>query len=399
MSLRNRRGNSTSQLATALCLLSSGAVVAGENVPKLVRTTVPIRVNSEFHPGTHLALPQQVRFYGLDVVPKQPSPNLQQETDGGHTLRVLLGPNGRGAQRTNHFVELRGSTASRFTVLPQRVRRDHGTIQANPLVVDAPPKLHRFPVNQRPPTLPMQSADDSLSSDLITREQRLSKRQVEGLDQTLELLSSAPDQQDVIRSAARHGGFGMLAIDQIGRHLPPAVGGDPKIAFPTLERFATAPVPLANQRKSSQPNSSMKTLRDHLGSAEPEMIVQQNVPQLPPPDHSLSPELPAIESVAQGGKSTAKNPPIDLHTPPTNQRMEPLPPRTDQLVVVAKPEKKTSFVKRLTGWTKRLAPRHKPSQSKPVSTRLKREQSEDNGTGDGAKRSNGIFSNWFSRPQ
>ena len=451
MSQKIRRGKSATKLATALCILSSGVATAGENVPKLVKTTTPIRVKPEIMRGTPFALPSSAFSGDLMAISQGQPPKLRQVSDQDFGLRGLLEPSlptrydereikdGRGAQRTNRFVELQSDypspkgrkfAATRSAAIPRRSQHKTGEIQTNPLVVDAPPTLRRFPVQERPLIVPMHNPDHPADAPLVAREERLSQRKVEDLDQAFDLLSIDSNDEVAIRGAARDGGFGMLAIDQIGEHLSKPADDDPASLYPPVKRFATDLVLPTNKDQSSA-----STFRDQLIAAAEETIVDQDVPLLPPPDESSTPDsAPApgstpTNSIASasdafgqdglleqtphpGAAETDSNPEVFLDQALRNHSGK-VAMNVDELIAAnstqqnarpsvttenpSKVAKKPSLAQRLIGWSKKTTTGDKPTRPKPAPTRATSDRTHSKNNTVRRKQSGGILTQWFNR--
>ncbi|MCA9137808.1 MAG: hypothetical protein KDB00_13645, partial [Planctomycetales bacterium] len=314
MSKRNRHGKSASKLAAALCLISSGTAAAGEIAPTIVKTTTPIRVRSAAVPTTgssrHAAtIPTAHREESATPVSRS---SVEQTSRSNDELRVLLEPDRSvslnphmssgelGAPRTNQFVELRserpsgppvGVSTTRSAAVPQRNQTRRGTIQKNPLVVDTPPSLRRFGVDEVPLVLPPTTPTESPADFLVAREQPLPARPVEDLDETLDILSIQDDDELFIRGAARDSGFGMLAIDQIGQNIGSSADGDAGVSYAPVQRYGNdlvLPNGLAAGLLSSELDDS---LRQQLSTVESNNLVEDDVPPLPSPRHSVGSDL------------------------------------------------------------------------------------------------------------
>lgn len=337
MSKQIRHRKSASKIAAALCLISSGAATAGEIAPTLVKTTTPIRVRSAaVHPNrpsrqVAAVVPVQREQTQRDQnVAIQSNPNVDQSFQANAELRKLLEPDSSislnphmspgemGVPRTNRFVELqsddttdrtRSSSTTRSAAVLQRSQRRYGTIQKNPLVVDTPPTLRRFDLDEVPLVLPATVPGDSPADYLVAREQPLPARPVEDLDQTLDMLSIQSGTPSEIRGAARDVGFGMLAIDQIGQHLSDLASDDIAMPSPSVQRYSTdlvLPNGLAAGLLSSEMDDS---LRHQLSAVESTSLVEGDVPPLP---STLPSTLPSPHHTAIGvrpGRTVANRTP------------------------------------------------------------------------------------------
>lgn len=438
MSLQNRRHSAAAKLASALCILSAGGGSAiGGNVPKLIRTTSPIRVEP---------------FPGFDQ--SQPSGQGVEQADSTHSvdpaareLRTLLDPNrsysvdqeikqtAGGAPRTNHFVELnsdgvidttRNYSRIRSAAVPQRDAHRRGAIQKNPLVVDSPPELRRFPVDERPLVLPKVDAVDGI---LVAREQPLPPQPVADLEAALDVLSTEPDADDAIRGTARSGGFGMLAIDQIGDHLDDQVSTAPSIQHAPLRRFTTDLVLPPDEAFGLQSAAVGSSLRQQLGSVETDSLIDESLiddstPQLPPPTVSdeevaiaKSLELfgQAVESSSTASAAATQNMHgVSGHRVASRSNGSPrVALEVDELLAASseqqpnvaaeqKPEQqvdvaKPSLVERFSSWSRRLTSGRQSAENKAVSTRLPSGSSTTETTMAPPKRSGGILTQWLNR--
>ena len=474
--IRNRQ--SAICVASAFCLVSSNFVMAETNVPRLVRTTTRVRVNpSPIHLSkSPLAARQSSITPSMALSSRRESrpADTQQPSD----LREFLEPEQSsqlvaashnsmpGKTRTNRFVELQTDpttvTARKLSqtpsaAIPSRSRHRKGEIQRNPLVVNSPPKLARFPVEQRPLLL----TDDGAHPEepLVIKPQALPEREIESIDDAVEALSlndSLPKAltKDVIRNSARSGGFGMLAIDQIGSHLDKPTTEQPSkvknqsqfasgLELPSSHREAyadsirqqlrSAPLPQLDALPAkSLPAKSLpaKSLSAESLSAQTlsaESLDGDRLPKLPPPtmESQFAEQLPVeaspeVESAL--AKLLSKEPNSDMvpnTTSLTDDLSEPVvvgvpgdrPLEVEELIaatrVFSKPDKgkkghspqpeiktaptaKPTLTERLAGWTKKLG----VTSGKNASSRA----SATNETVDAAPRSRGgILDQIFKR--
>ncbi|MEM6366109.1 MAG: hypothetical protein AAF745_16890 [Planctomycetota bacterium] len=104
-----------------------------------------------------------------------------------------------------------------------------GAVQTNPLVRSPPPKLQQFrtedlradstTVDHSPISDSTKSQSTAVQELRIARKPTLAKRNIEDIDQVLDVLNTTTDTNTSSRSLASQSGFGMLAIDEIGSHL------------------------------------------------------------------------------------------------------------------------------------------------------------------------------------
>ncbi|WP_436717626.1 hypothetical protein U8335_12890 [Roseiconus lacunae] len=189
----------------------------------------------------------------------QTAATLSQSTPAGTPLRSLLAPapvtptfispatdrrmitrDGAGAPRINRYVDLhqydqsqptRSASTPAYTLAQHDAnaeiveRSSQGQVRRNPLIADVAPKLRQFHVDDRQLRIPVDSNHQTLSGALVVRDPVMPERIFEDIDEVVDVLSDV-DSSDVerslgeARSTASHGGFGMLAIDQLGSHLP-----------------------------------------------------------------------------------------------------------------------------------------------------------------------------------
>ena len=455
MSNKIRRGHSVSKLATALCslsILSTGSATAQDSGPKLIRTTTPIRINTDSVYGGTLTLPGPTNPADLPSPVADQNASLKHARDEDHDLRVLLNPNrnssfdrqtqptATGNQRTDQFVELQHDLATlkdrkvsttRSAVVVQRVgprserrSRQRDQFRKHPLVVDAPPKLRRFSVHDRPLNQRSAAQNEPLGGALIARVQPTPAPPVPDLNQTLDTLSDQPGQDVGLRSAARTHGFGMLAIDQIGSDLNDSADDASTITNPPLERFATDMV-LRNEDMID----TQEILRDQLRSPGTQRMIHDNVPQLPPPSRA-SEDLLTSGSVSQSLSAFDRRDnstevfPLGLANSATVRETAAGPNRPDPAAGLARevdellssgltkagrgdrkqpeagqPEakvaQKPSFAERLTGWSKKLGTGRNAPPSQPVAARL--DKSESNAATSAKQRSGAILPQWLRK--
>ena len=441
MSKLIRHGKSVSKLASALCLLSAGAATAGGNVPKLVKTTTPIRVKPDATRGItpQFSFPVDASRSNLTGGKLQrlsdDSPALRRllEPDHSTSLNPLVRQTAVGVPRTNQFVELQGDITTdksrkvsntRSAPIPQRKRHRRGAIQKNPLVVDAPPKLRRFSVEERPLIVPTIDQENLSEGVLVAREQPMPSQPVANLDQALEALSTQSANELAIRGAAQESGFGMLAIDQIGDHVGTSNSDDSEISYPPLERFATDLVLPQGQLPDSESGAMTNTFRNQLGSIETSGLIDLTVPPLPPPTQpsssaasvsvsratsDMAPRVARTSSrrTSQLG-SIASQPKLPSPFRPNLDGQVAL--EVDELIAASaaqqkpatqleppKVAQKPSLTQRFSVWSKRLTSSRKESPSKSASSRLPNDPSNFGTTPTISKRSGGILTQWLGR--
>jgi hypothetical protein len=322
--------------------------------------------------------------------------------------------------RLNQFVELQEDLApvkldhhspTRSLDVAQRNDSRLGLIQSNPLVVDAPPKLRRFPLEKRPfvALIDGQSADRLASEHLPDASDRLAAE----FDQAAEPISTQANGEATPPKTARQSDFGMLAIDRIGEHLDRSSQADLSNPFQSMSRFSTDMV-----LPSEASTERGETFRDHLGSIDSQRAAQTTIPQLPRPAESVSNGFvdPALETSDPSAKSTGmashRNAPpkqtiakssipywLSPAAEPAGEKIAPSATGSKGAMSPgAEASSRPSLAERFSVWSKKLGTPRNASPSKPASTRI---LGGDTGGDEGdpaalpKKRSGGILSKWL----
>ena len=420
MSISNRRSKSVAKLAAALCVLSTGAVAAdGGEFPKLIRTTSPIRVDPvpvDNHEGTN-------RFAELGVV------------EDGAIGNGVIGITAK-------------LPATRSAAIVQRTRNPQtqslsldtgrGERLTNPLVVDAPPKLRRFRVQDYPLVMPTTDSQSSADGAVVDGGHALPQQPVAELDAALDVLSVQANPEPALLGTAINSGFGSLAIDQIGSHLEQPSSPGHRMDYPPLGRFSTDLVLPPGQPLGLHTPGMTSSFREQFGAVDighliedTSELVDDAVPALPSP--TSSPEADAIaRSLQVLGQGVApqtgaaamevamKDPgdsdgrvalEVEELLAASSSQPEPSEPELDSS------SPKPSLAEKFVGWSRRLTSGRTSSQNKSVSTRLPGERAAsepsagDLSAGESSaggtsprqvappsrKRSGGILTQWLNR--
>ena len=308
-------------------LLSSGPINGSDNVPKLVRTTSPIRVaqapthsfETERDQAAKTLFPEtssnEVQSSGIPfALPdmadqgRTPSAELNRKASD-QTLETLLTPDrvvslnqhhvgsmgsDAASTRINQFVEtrvvedlesetkeaLKPYVSVPSATIPSRPTASRkssqlGTVQSNPLVVDSPPQLRRFNANE--PMIPPSSIPSGLLEELesetglrLAQNPHPGSSSMHGFQEASDALSIKNDTTVRTRKSARNSGFGMLAIDQIGQHLEDNNETETPSAILTGQRFPNDRVALSPKPRNNSTTNSQVAKED--SSASPESL-------------------------------------------------------------------------------------------------------------------------------
>ena len=301
------------QLVVAIILfLSPNGILSADGVPVLVKTNQPIRIEPEAAQPAIVVPP--VKFEAQRDDADRPGIRVHLEPDGWATLnhRAASG----GVPRVNRFVELTESApmpATRSAAVPQRATSSVGEVRVNRLFVDAPPKLRRFDVEQNH-MFPKADVGEVPSKDaLVPKNLQLPTRPVEDLDEAVDALAlGAVKQGEQVREVARDGGLGMLAIDQIGRHLELDELASRIAAENAAEKVAAKPQALRDHLElplPPSPENSGKLQEFRLPDADKPVVASDELPAnllSPLPsrtelsdDHSLAGSLEEVQRLAR----------------------------------------------------------------------------------------------------
>lgn len=461
MSKKIRSGKSVATLASAVCLAASGLAHCGGIAPKLLKTTTPLRVETDETPSVS-STPSISSTPSAALRPASKRRDATRDRDGLHRasgptqpLRVFLGPTAGietqsgvqqtsgGMPRTNHFFELRNEedaktkasaqatpSTTRSALIPPRKNYRLGQIQKNPLVVDVPPKLRQFDLEDRPLVLPESVATDPANGILIAREQPLPEPVIEDLDEALDVLSTETNDETMVRGTARNSGFGMLAIDQIGGHLEPTPTNLSQSDEAPITRY---PADMVSQLKSTtnpKPDEVVAktnpeandSLRDQLNAFNDYGLIEDETPPLPAPE--ATPQDSAISKALElfpvESKSEPATPSAEITT---KQKLSStvgsgrqIPMEVDELIAAesrkqavgdqSDPDakepvkKKTTWIQRLVSWPQKGkaspgAVKNSPSATKKSSEASKQETTQPASVPQ--KRSGGMLDHWLNR--
>ncbi|MCS7467302.1 hypothetical protein NZK35_11670 [Stieleria sp. ICT_E10.1] len=419
MSISNRRGKSVAKLAAALCMLSTGVVPAdGSERPKLIKTTSPIRV---------------------DPVPVD---------DGGGTSRFAeLGDAELGDAGvvgiTDKLSAARTVAPARSAAIVQRTRSPQtqslrldagrGERLTNPLVVDAPPKLRRFRVEDYPLVMPTTDSQSAADEAVVDGQKVLPAQPVAELDAALDVLSVQTNPEPALLGTAINRGFGNLAIDQIGSHLEQPSSPGHTMDYPPLGRFSTDLVLPPGQPLGLHTPGMTSSFREQFGAVDighliedtPE-FVDDAVPALPSP--TRSPEADAIarplQVLGQGVTPQAGAAAMEVALKDRRDGDGRVALEVEELMAASSPQPepsepeqdagtpKPSLAEKFVGWSRRLTSGRTSSQNKSVSARLPSERatgepsagepsagstSPRQAAPPSRKRSGGILAQWLNR--
>ena len=457
MSKKIRSGKSVATLASAVCLAASGLAHCGGIAPKLLKTTTPLRVETGETPSAVTTPSAALRPAVKRHDAARDSSGLHRASGPTQPLRVFLGPaagietqsgvqqTSGGMPRTNHFFELRNeedakTTASaqatpsttRSALIPPRKNYRLGQIQKNPLVVDVPPKLRQFDLQDRPLVLPESVATDPANGILIARDQPLPEPVIEDLDEALDVLSTETNDATMVRGTARNSGFGMLAIDQIGGHLEPTPTNLSQNDEAPITRY---PADMVSQIKSTtkpKPDEVVAntnpeandSLRDQLNAFNDYGLIEDETPPLPAPE--ATPQDAAISKALELFPVESKPEPVTPSAEITTKQKlsstvgsgRQIPMEVDELIAAetrkqavgnqADPDaiepakKKTTWIQRLVSWPQKG--KASPGSAKDSSSARKKPSaaSKQETTQPAAapqKRSGGMLDQWLNRNQ
>ncbi|QDV85087.1 hypothetical protein [Planctomycetes bacterium TBK1r] len=370
MSISNRRGKSVAKLAAALCVLSTGVVPAdGSELPKLIRTTSPIRVAP---------------------VPVE---------DGEDTSRFAeLGETGTTGI-TDKLPVARSAAIVQRTRNPQthplRLDAGRGEPLTNPLVVDAPPKLRRFRVEDYPLVMPTTDSQSSADEAVVDSQNALPARPVAELDAAVDVLSVQANPEPALLGTAINSGFGSLAIDQIGSHLDPPSTSGHAMDYPPLGRFSTDLVLPQGQPLGLHTPGMTSSFREQFGAIDSGHLIEDTsnpvgdaVPALPSPTSSAEADAIArsLEVLGQGVTPRAGAAAMEVAMKDRVNSDGRVALEVEELMAASSPQPepsepeldasspKPSLAEKFVGWSRRLTSGRTSSQNKSVSTRLPSER-------------------------
>lgn len=304
-------------------LLVSPVISAGESMPVLIKPSKPIRVDSH---RTEFSVPQNAKAIGRKTT-----------VPAGDQLRELLDlpdettsePGQVGRTQVNRFVDLtdpprRSNSSVPSVELPSRQSSESsGAVRTNALVADTPPKLRRFTPAQRS-AIARQHRDEIRG--LVAKEVTMPARPFEGLDQAFDALKTnassttdpLPIDNETLRSAARHDGFGMLALDQIGDHLtlqPANNSAEPSSAVAhDLRQFLQGPPPQPTLTDSTPVRGPVESpITDTRPKSAEVKTPHADIPLLPPP-------VRRDVMVSNRSSATSKTMPSPFHFDPDGKQ-------------------------------------------------------------------------------
>ncbi|QDV41188.1 hypothetical protein Enr13x_10260 [Stieleria neptunia] len=423
MSISNRGGKSVAKLAAALCVLSTGVVPAdGGELPKLIRTTSPIRVAPapvEDGEGTF-------RFAELG------------ETGATGITDTL--PPARSAAPAPSIAAARSAAIVQRPPNPQTrslsLDTGRGERLTNPLVVDAPPKLRRFRVQDYPLVMPTIDSQSSADAE-VDRRHVLPPQPVADLDAAMDVLSAQTNPEPALLGTAIQSGFGSLAIDQIGSHLEQPSSPGHTMDYPPLGRFSTDLVLPPGQPLELHTPGMTSSFREQFGTIDAGSLIEDTsdlpdeaVPALPSP--TGSPQAAAIarslQVLGQGATQPASPAAMEVALNDRGDGEGRVALEVEELLAASSQQAedsgsesksnqdvgstKPSLAEKFVGWSRRLTSGRTSSQNQSVSTRLSSERSSDDSSADTPsaggptprqttpqprKRSGGILTQWLNR--
>ncbi|QEG00524.1 hypothetical protein Mal15_45940 [Stieleria maiorica] len=353
MSISNRRGNSVAKLAAALCVLSTGASSAdAADVPQLVKTTVPVHVDSLPAMADQGDVVRSVKRAALmRHVVQTPSPLARVAVTSGsvHGRADRQGLPDQGMSVPEGTVQQTASGESspspiapaRSAAVPQRTHALRTGLQGNPLVADAPPQLRQFHV--QPPQYVTPTRDSRFPSDgslvisppvsagppVSANSRATPPPPADDLDVALDALSVETSSAPAMIGTARGHGFGSLAIDQIGAHLDQSASADDTMNYPPLRRFATDLVmpPPSQSLKLQQPHplhppGTVGAFREQLGAIDASKLNEALLPTLPSPTAAKDQDLPHRDAIARSLQVLGQGPVSSPDRPAGTPAME-----------------------------------------------------------------------------
>ncbi|WP_143543805.1 hypothetical protein [Rhodopirellula sp. MGV] len=309
-----------------------------------------------------------------------------------------------GVTRINRFVELhqydhrptqlRHSTPSfqvaqrTATITPEE--SPTGVVRRNPMVVDAPPKLHQFHVDDNQLKIPVDPHHQPLAGALVVRQPELPERTVDDIDEVVELLSEGNDPTFDARSTANANGFGMMAIDQIGSHLSvppdafreelePFVPRENNLAEVIRSQSVSAvelrPEPALQHATDAQ--TKVAKVVDDMQIADV-VHLNEHAQPLPIARTSKSDAMPSASAANVESDPSETTEPLfagmadqfgitESDVPEPERVATRLSPTTPAIADQTEPAS-PSFVQRFSSWTKRLG--HDKTQAQPATAKI-----------------------------
>lgn len=420
--------------AIAVCVVGSAAQGLANNadiVPVLVRTTNPVRISdppSQSADSIPFSMPRDpVSSASLEVESSTEgtAPSTESTALGYNQATEAIRNLGRGKTRINRFVGFRTGTSTSDrkpnSASPETTSLTSwtsGEIQSNPLVVDSPPKLRRFSPSEpaRQSVAVSSQTLETIESETglrIAREVPVDRRDPADLDNVFDALSldSIEPSNELLSDTARDSGFGLLAIDQIGRHLPNPIDSRQQASAAIAQRFPNDAI--AGRTNLSNDAESFRERLGYLDTNEfaAEGSNMEQLPTLPPPSDSeiatlaeetSSPETNldneqdevAFDPLPSPYRPSADGPvPLELEdlvnsarklTTLPNLAEEPLPP-------------KPSIADRLTSWANRIKGGAKKNPPNETSAPSRSSSSGSRKTLTKPARPTGLFNRLFKK--